>query len=82
MDPTELKDFETALRAHGYSAGDFEVSEVDQTTFPNAPVSFAPTKGEVIVERKSTQKKRSYKSDHGTRWVEDFTNELKQGFFN
>jgi hypothetical protein len=80
MDKTEIEDFIENIKRHGFNVDDFQLNHVDQTQWD--PKNIVPIKGKVTVKRKSTKKEKDYSTGHGTHWVADFCDDLKNGFYN
>lgn len=78
IDDTELHDFRGALKEHGYSEDDFELSS-QQDPLPAGAI--APIKGRVTVKRKQTGVERTYEAGHGTAWVAAFATDLATNRF-
>lgn len=78
IDDTELEDFRTVLKEHGYSEDDFGLSS-QQDPLPAGTV--APVTGKVTVRKRQTGVERTYEAGHGTAWVTAFAQDLAANRF-
>ena len=74
IDESELEDFRAALREHGYTENDFELSE-QKDPLPSQGIT--PVTGTVTVRNKKSGIEHTYESGHGTAWVVAFAEDLK-----
>ena len=78
-DPTELEDFETALRDEGYSRDDFELT-TSKESFPEGRV--AVPRGTVTITNTKRNLSKTYPAGGGgTSWPAEFHIDLGKGVF-
>ena len=79
MDSSLFEDFKREITDNDYDVNDFQLNHTDLTNWNSG---LALDQGSATIRRKSTGKEKSYNASSGTRWVVDFSNDLKSGFFN
>ncbi|MEE9452551.1 MAG: hypothetical protein V3V61_07340 [Gammaproteobacteria bacterium] len=75
----EVDGYKKAIKDKGYSVEDFDDIE---KVLSESKGGFYTPKGEITIERKSTGKKRVYKTGSGRSWPAKFEEELGNGCFD
>ena len=79
--PSEIEDFETECRANGKDPKEFSLEESDITeTPPDGPIF--TFNGKLLITRIKNNKYKSYVTGNGTHWVADFSDDLRNGFYD
>jgi hypothetical protein len=76
---SELEDFKNSCGAYGYKTTDFELST---ESAPEKRNEIFPLKGTITIKHKPTDKSKTYKAGHGSKWASEFDEDLKTGFFS
>lgn len=80
MNSSEFDDFKNEIPKNGYDIKDFELNKKDLTNWQ--PNEIVKIQGTITVKRKSTKKKKTYNTGHGTSCGAEFARDLQSGFFN
>lgn len=75
IDKSELEDFKTILRKHGYPEEDFGLTWKRDAS----PARPSPETGSVTVRNKRTGVERTYGDGYLAKWVVEFEQDLKAG---
>jgi hypothetical protein len=75
---SEIEDFVSVIREHGFTKSDFDLKNEDD---PLTPGFIQPLRGTITVTRKSNGKNRQYRTGHGSSWHIELERDLAAGEF-
>lgn len=80
MNNTYLQDLVTEITKMGFDVSDFTLNNINISLYNPSPIG--TIHGSVTIARISTGKANTYATGNATKWIIDFSNDLKSGFFN
>lgn len=80
IEKDEMNDFQESISRNRFNVNDFEITGEDISNPDPDGTYYVKTK--ITVTRKSNGKQKIYHGGHGTKWNNDFENDLKSGIFD
>jgi hypothetical protein len=77
---SELEDYESVLKRHGFTQSDFCLLEENTTS--QASNCVYPVTGNVILINKKSAKVKKYTAGNGSHWIADFHYDLERNLFS
>lgn len=81
LHPGEVDDFKNELRRCGRSIDEFDVSATPQSLADQSG-GISAYSGTVTVRNRKTGTERTYRTGHASRWLAEFTDDLKVGLLD
>ncbi len=78
IEQSELDDARAELRKFGYSEDDFTFKHVP---YKHLGAGVAPIVADMVVMNTSTGKEKTYDAGHGSSWLAEFSDDLRDGCF-
>ncbi len=78
-----LKNFEEIITQKRQTKSDFDLIYADKSSSPHLddPNAQYVSKGELLITKKSTNKKKLYQTGHGCLWEYEFEMDLRNDYF-
>lgn len=81
MDASIVQDYKNILTRYKYLESDFTIDCKDCTIYPSNG-GITPIREEITISNIKSGKSKMYKGGHMTKWLGDFEDDIKNGYYH